>query len=156
MKKQKQKLLNDIQNELTIFRSKDVDQRILTVIKDSNVLPEPVIKNVTINDLHVIQAIGQEDVRISEIVSKLPLTQGAVSKIIAKLSKVNLIIKKHKPDNRKDTYVSLTDDGKKANRLHMEYHQKMNQKIQQLAMDFSKDELKTINDFLRNVNQMRE
>lgn len=90
----KQKLLNDIKNELTIFRSKDVDQRILTVIKDSNVLPEPVIKNVTINDLHVIQAIGQEDVRISEIVSKLPLTQGAVSKIIAKLSKVNLIIKK--------------------------------------------------------------
>lgn len=55
-----------------------------------------------INDLHILQIIGTAtNIRISDIADHVQLTQGAVSKIINKLSDDALILKKHRPTNKR-------------------------------------------------------
>jgi DNA-binding MarR family transcriptional regulator len=157
MNKMKKKVLVDaIKDELETFRSHDVDEQILSRIKNADLKSEMIANKLNINDLHILQIIGTAtNIRISDIADHVPLTQGAVSKIINKLSDDALILKKHRPTNKKDTYVELTDNGLKINDIHNHYHQKMDQQLIGFADEFSKDDLKVVDEFLKKINLIR-
>lgn len=150
-------LTNQIKAQLEVFRSHDIDQAILNQVKGTGLIDTKLASRLTINDLHVIQVVAHsEDAMISDVVTRLPLTQGAVSKIVNKLAKAGLLTKTHKSANKKETYIQLTSLAKKINAIHERYHQEMNDKLQELTDQFTPADLQIVRDFLAKLNELRQ
>lgn len=150
-------LTNQIKAQLEIFRSRDIDQVILNQVKGTGLIDTKLASRLTINDLHVIQVVAHsEDAMLSDIVAGLPLTQGAVSKIVNKLANARLLTKAHKPANKKETYLQLTSLAKKINAIHERYHQEMNDKLQELTDQFTLADLQVVREFLKKLNELRQ
>lgn len=149
--------IETIAAELETFRSHDIDETILEKIRETDVGDVNTRMGITINDLHVLSAVPQDgSAKIAEIVDSVPLTQGAVSKVLSKLTTKGLVSKFHQPNNKKDTFVQLTTAGEKVNQLHHEYHQAEAVKLEKLVAGYSKGELETIASFLVAINKIRQ
>lgn len=149
---------NQIQTQLEILKATDVETHLLAVIGRTPTVSihlQALVDEISVNDIHVIRAISQLDKpKIGEVVAEIELTQGAVSKIIKRLERFSLIEKYHLANNKKDTYLQLTDDGREVFELHQEYHQKLHQKLNQLADKYSSAEQAIILQFLTEYNQI--
>ncbi|AFR99487.1 MarR family winged helix-turn-helix transcriptional regulator [Lentilactobacillus buchneri] len=153
----KKNAIEQIKNQLEIFRSHDVDREILAAIRQNDRLNAALANGITINDLHIIRAAAAKDgVKISAIVDQVPMTQGAVSKAVNKLAERGLLQKSHHPDNRKDTFVELTAPGETINQIHSDYHRQEETKLAELADSYSKNELEMIAEFVTSLNQIRQ
>ncbi|EHO50548.1 MarR family winged helix-turn-helix transcriptional regulator [Lentilactobacillus kisonensis] len=150
-------LTNQIKAQLEIFRSRDIDQVILNQVKGTGLIDTKLASRLTINDLHVIQVVAHsEDAMLSDIVAGLPLTQGAVSKIVNKLATAGLLTKTHKSANKKETYIQLTRLATQINAIHEGYHQEMNDKLQGLTDQFTSADLQVVREFLEKLNKLRQ
>ncbi|GAA2969864.1 MarR family winged helix-turn-helix transcriptional regulator [Lentilactobacillus parakefiri] len=153
----KKNAIEQIKEQLEVFRSHDVDDDILTAIKAHAQLDPKLIAGLTINDLHILRAVGHSDgVKISAIVDQVPLTQGAVSKAVNKLTTKGLVHKFHQAGNRKDNFVALTAVGSVINQIHTDYHHREEALLQELAANYSKNDLETIAAFVSKLNQIRK
>jgi DNA-binding MarR family transcriptional regulator len=56
------------------------------------------------------------------------MTRGAISKITRKLIKKGIIESYQKPDNKKEIYFRLTEQGKVINKVHEELHKEFRER----------------------------
>ncbi|AZZ60231.1 MarR family transcriptional regulator [Oenococcus sp. UCMA 16435] len=150
--------LKRINHELRRYRNYDNTEKVRNyLLKNAVVDLSGLAKSLSISDLDVLSTIiRHHDSRISEIVKHLSFTQGAVSKIVNKLFRLQLIEKYHQGDNKKDTYLKGTRLGKKVHDLHAQYHQDMDQRLLDFSKAFSENELQLIGNFLASINDIRE
>ncbi|PDH95041.1 MarR family transcriptional regulator [Oenococcus oeni] len=148
-----------ISHELRRYRNYDNTEKVRNYLLEHTVsdgLAE-LLNSLSISDLDVLSTvIRHHDSRISEIVKHLSFTQGAVSKIVNKLFRLQLIEKYHLADNKKDTYLKGTETGEKIHLLHAEYHREMDQRLLNFSKGFSANELSLIGNFLASINDLRE
>ncbi|MFT8917533.1 MAG: winged helix DNA-binding protein [Oenococcus sp.] len=150
--------ISKIANELRRYRDHDVE----TKIKQYLLLQGPrdlssISGQLSLTDLEVLSEINPEgDSSLSQLVSTLALSQGAVSKVIAKLGRLSLLTKYHHADNKKESYVKLSASGKRIQQYHAAYHQMMDARTQHLAEKYTHDQLILIADFIERVNDLRE
>ncbi|MFT8324818.1 MarR family winged helix-turn-helix transcriptional regulator [Oenococcus sicerae] len=150
--------LQKINHELRRYRDYDNTKRIrLFLLKNDVTDLSRFAASLSISDLDVLSAVAHyRDSRISEIVDHLSLTQGAVSKIVNKLSGLRLIEKYHQPNNKKDTYLKVTTVGDRVHTLHAEYHKEMDQQLCDFSKHFTDEQLVLVGNFLSSVNHIRE
>ena len=119
-------------NELlvTLFRDvMDIEQKVIIT---------PEFKDITNNDMHVIEAIGiGEPKNMSSIARELSVTVGTLT--IAMNS-----------EDRRVVYISLSERGRKAYGHHARFHREM---IESLTSDLSEDEMQTLVKALMKLNQ---
>jgi DNA-binding MarR family transcriptional regulator len=83
--------------------------------------------NLTIAEIHLLEQVGYypEKCTISELASslkvKLPTVTVAVNKLVTK----NCLLKEKNPIDTRSINISLTETGKKINRVHIGFHKKM-------------------------------
>ncbi|KRK88330.1 MarR family winged helix-turn-helix transcriptional regulator [Lentilactobacillus sunkii] len=146
-----------IREQLEAFRTHDIDDHILELINQNQQIDSNTTAEMTINDLHVMRAVqSAEGIKISEIVEQVPLTQGAVSKVVNKLASKGLVEKFHQPTNKKESFVRLTETGKAINQIHTNYHLEEENQLEHLADHYSKDELEKFANFMSELNEIRE
>ena len=119
-------------NELlvTLFRDvMDIEQKVIIT---------PEFKDITNNDMHVIEAIG-----IGE-----PKNMSSIA--MNSLVKKGYVERSRGLEDRRVVYISLSERGRKAYGHHARFHREM---IESLTSDLSEDEMQTLVKALMKLNQ---
>lgn len=81
------------------------------------------------SEIHCIEAIGQNtDSNVTKLAESFYMTRGAISKLTKKLIKKGAIESYQKPDNKKEVYFRLTEQGQEIFDVHMELHNEFNER----------------------------
>ena len=99
----------------------------------------PEFRDITNNDMHVIEAVGIREPRI---------TVGTLTISINGLVKKGYVHRVRSDADRRVVLVSLTEKGEKAYHHHEKFHEDM---IQSLLKDLSEEETKTLVSALTNL-----
>lgn len=83
-------------------------------------------RDITNNDMHVIEAIGLgEDSNMSMVAKKLNITVGSLTTAMNSLVKKKYVKRERSETDRRVVYVRLTEKGQKAYLHHEDYHRQM-------------------------------
>ncbi|WP_251551600.1 MarR family transcriptional regulator [Neobacillus muris] len=87
------------------------------------------LKGYTPSEVHCIESIEKNrDANVTKLAESLYMTRGAISKLTKKLIKKGLIDSYQKPDNQKEIYFRLTDQGKVIYKIHEELHKEFQER----------------------------
>lgn len=124
-------------NELLV----DIFNDILTI--EQRALSEGEFKDLSITEIHTIEAIGMYDPRsMSEIANDLEITVGTLTTAINNLVKKGYVERKRMEEDRRVVLIQLTKRGKLAFRIHEKFHRDMIRETIQ-GMSESEEELLT-------------
>ena len=83
-------------------------------------------KDITNNDMHVIEAIGNaQPAKVSTVAKMLSVTQATVNISMNGLEKKGYINRERSTEDKRVVFVTLTPRGKKAYNHHRDFHRKM-------------------------------
>jgi len=83
-------------------------------------------KDISVNDMHVIEAIGIREPRNMSAVSRdLSVTVGTLTIAVNSLVKKGYVKRVRSEEDRRVVFISLTDKGEKAFYHHQNFHNKM-------------------------------
>ncbi len=95
-------------------------------------------KDISVNDMHIIEAVGISEPRTMTIISKhLGVTMGTLTVGINGLVKKGYIVRTRGEKDRRIVYASLTDKGIAAYNHHKNFHEEM---INHITADLTDDE----------------
>jgi DNA-binding MarR family transcriptional regulator len=107
-------------------------------------------KDITNNDMHIIEAIGiAEPRKMSDIAKRLNVTVGTLTTNMNSLEKKAYIIRQRSDTDKRVVLVTLTDKGKKAFFHHRDFHKKM---IKAIVGGLTEEEMKVMIKCLTNLN----
>ncbi len=110
----------------------------------------PEFKDITNNDMHVIEAIGiDEPKNMSSIAKKLSVTVGTLTIAMNSLVKKGYVERSRGLVDRRVVYISLSERGKKAYEHHARFHREM---IESLVSGLSETEMHTLVKALKKLN----
>lgn len=104
-------------------------------------------KDITNNDMHIIEAIGLSgENTMSVVAKKLGITAGSLTTAINSLVNKKYVSRQRSEEDRRVVYLRLTEKGEKAYRHHEEFHRQMtNAVVEKLDEDEIPVLLKTLN-----------
>lgn len=83
-------------------------------------------QDITINDMHVIEAIDIQEPRNSSTVArKLSITVGTLTKAIDRLTRNKYVLRQRSDEDKRLVLLSLTEKGKRAFLHHQNFHREM-------------------------------
>jgi len=83
-------------------------------------------KDITNNDMHIIEAVGIEEPRkVSEIAKRLGVTVGTLTINMNNLEKKDYIVRTRSEKDKRVVHITLTERGKKAFFHHRDFHLNM-------------------------------
>lgn len=109
-----------IVNELLVETFNDILQI------EQKALREGVLKDLSITEVHTIDAIGMYEYRtMTEVAQDLKITLGTLTIAINKLLKKGYVDRKRGEEDRRSVMAALTRKGKLAYRIHDRFHSEM-------------------------------
>lgn len=107
-------------------------------------------KEVTANDMHVIEAIGIDCPKNMTAVAKtLGVTTGTLTISVNSLVKKGYVNRVRSEEDRRVVLVSLSENGKKAYHHHQKFHEEM---IDAVVQRLTEEEKQVLEKALRNLN----
>lgn len=83
-------------------------------------------KDITNNDMHIIEAIGLDgDSTMSMVAKKMRITAGSLTTSINSLVKKGYVTRKRSEKDRRVVHIMLTEKGEKAYYHHKDFHIQM-------------------------------
>lgn len=111
-------------------------------------------KDITNNDMHIIEAIGiEEPRRMSDIAKRLNVTMGTLTTNMNSLEEKGYIIRERSKTDKRVVLIVLTPKGKKAFCHHRGFHRNM---IKAIVRGLDEDEMKVMIKCLLNLNEFFE
>lgn len=108
-------------------------------------------KNVTTNDMHVIEAIGPDSPRnMTAVARTLGVTTGTLTISVNSLVKKGFVDRVRSEEDRRVVLVSLSSKGKRAFRHHQRFHEEM---IDAVTGRLTEEEKEVLGKALRNLNE---
>lgn len=108
-------------------------------------------RDVTPNDIHVIEAIGMgEKKNMSTVAKALHVTTGTLTISINSLVKKNYVERVRSEEDRRVVLVSLTEKGRRAFLHHQQFHEKM---VNVIVEQLSEEEQQVLEKALMRINQ---
>jgi DNA-binding MarR family transcriptional regulator len=106
------------------------------------------------SEVHTLMAIGKNPgATVTDLAGFAGITKSAVSQMLNKLSRRNLIEKYHNPDNDKEILLRLTPRGRIAFLGHEQYHLKIHARIEQNLREMTDKEFRFLQDFFRVIEE---
>lgn len=119
-------------------------------IEEKAVITEE-FKDITNNDMHIIEAIGiEEPRRMSDIAKRLGVTMGTLTTNMNSLEDKGYIVRERSSADKRVVLVVLTPKGKRAFYHHRGFHQNM---IKSVVKGLDEDEMKVMIKCLMNLNE---
>lgn len=108
-------------------------------------------KNITNNDMHIIEAIGDKAAKnMSSIAKTLKVTVGTLTIAINSLVKKGYVNRIRSEKDKRVVLISLSELGKEAYEHHKNFHEKM---IRAMIEGLDEQETNTLVKALTNLNQ---
>ena len=90
---------------------------------------EDSLKGYKPSEVHCIEYIGRNlDSNVTKLAESFYMTRSAISKITKKLIEKGFIESYQKPDNKKEIYFKLTEQGKVIHKIHEELHKEFQER----------------------------
>lgn len=106
-------------------------------------------KDITNNDMHIIEAIGLDgDSTMSMVAKKMRITAGSLTTSINNLVKKGYVARKRSEKDRRVVYIMLTEKGEKAYHHHKEFHIQM---VNCATSNMNDQEIYNLLDLLQNL-----
>ena len=122
-------------------------QEILDI--ESKALITSEFKDISVNDMHIIEAIGEKEPKNMSTVAKImSVTVGTLTIAINSLVKKGYVHRERSEEDRRVALISLTEKGRKANAHHQKFHDGM---IQAVLKDLDEDQQKILVKSLMNL-----
>ena len=108
-----------------------LNELLVKLFRSINTIEEQAIrigayKDLTVNDMHVIEAIGMEYARnMTSVAKSLSVTTGTLTIAVNSLVKKAYVQRVRSEEDRRVVLISLTEKGKKAYVHHKRFHDKM-------------------------------
>lgn len=117
-------------------------------------------RDITNNDMHVIEAIGLEEGRnMSSVAKKLNITVGSLTTAINHLVKKQYVDRSRSEEDRRVVLIRLTEKGIAAFNHHAEYHRQMTEavleKLDEEDMLVLMKVLDALNEFFRGYGKQK-
>ena len=117
-------------------------------------------KNITNNDMHIMEAIGISEPRSMSVIAKqLQVTVGTLTVNMNSLEKKGYIIRERSTEDKRVVLVTLTEKGRKAFFHHRDFHKAM---IRSAIRGLEEDEMNALinclcklNDFFEDPNTIK-
>lgn len=107
-------------------------------------------KDVTTNDMHVIEAIGVGSPKnMTAVARELGVTTGTLTISVNSLVKKGFVDRVRSEEDRRVVLVSLSDKGKSAHERHRLFHEEM---IDAIVEQFTEEEKEILERTLKNLN----
>lgn len=130
-------------NELLVKLFHDI-----MTIEEKAIITEE-FKDITNNDMHVIEAIGNaQPVMVSAVARTLSVTQATVNISMNGLERKGYINRERSTEDKRVVFVTLTEKGKKAYNHHRDFHKKM---IHSIVDNMDDSEKEVMMKFLNNL-----
>ncbi len=112
--------------------------------------------DMTMNDMHIVEAIGTEKAKRSSDVAKLmSVTTGTLTRAVDGLVEHGYVVRTRSEKDKRVVFLTLTERGKRAYERHKQFHAEM---IANAKATLSEEELailiralKQLNDYFRNA-----
>lgn len=112
------------------------------------------LKGFTPSEIHCIEYVGRtKDVNVTELAEAFYMTRSAISKLTKKLIEKQLIERYQKPDNKKEMYFTLTEKGKKIDRIHKELHREFKERDRAVFEGTSIEQFEAMLHFSEEYNE---
>jgi DNA-binding MarR family transcriptional regulator len=106
------------------------------------------------SEIHTIMAIGKNpDINLTTLSRLLGISKSAISQMIGKLSRKNLVEKHRDPDNDKEVLVRLSPRGTIAYFGHEQHHAKTFARMQRQLGDLTGEQYALILRFLSAIEE---
>lgn len=107
-------------------------------------------KDITNNDMHVIEAVGVGEKRkMSEVAKRLSVTQGTLTINVTALENKGYVVRERSEKDKRVVYVTLTERGRKAFYHHRDFHKNM---IRSVVGDLDDDEKRLLYKCLKKLD----
>ena len=111
------------------------------------------IKCLTTTELHVIEAVGNDELTMNELSDKLGITMGTATVAVNKLNDKGFIKRERSSDDRRKVFVTLSKKGLEALKYHDLFHKTI---IAKITKDLTNGELEEFSSIfgklLKNLN----
>ncbi|GFH40438.1 MarR family transcriptional regulator [Lactococcus insecticola] len=108
----------------------------------------------SLSEISYIEYIAtHQDANVTRLANALYMTRGAISKITKKLQQKGIVASYQKPDNKKEIYFTLTDEGRRIDAIHNDLHDKFITSDKAVFEQFSSEALDTVIAFVTAYNQ---
>ena len=111
------------------------------------------IKCLTTTELHVIEAVGNDELTMNELSDKLGITMGTATVAVNKLNDKGFIKRERSSDDRRKVFVTLSKKGLEALKYHDLFHKTI---IAKITKDLTNNELEEFTSIfskiLKNLN----
>ena len=100
-------------------------------------------------EVHCIETIGRNaDSNVTKLAASFYVTRGAISKITQKLIKKGIIESYQRPDNKKEIYFRLTEQGNAINDIHAELHKEFQERDKVVFEQITEEQFDSILGFV--------
>lgn len=107
-------------------------------------------KELTMTDMHTIEAIGESDsINMTRLAKKIGITVGTLTIGINHLVKKGYAKRVRSEKDRRVVLISLTDKGRLAYRHHLDFHDRM---ISHIMQGLEEDELRVLQKALMKLD----
>lgn len=107
-------------------------------------------KNVTVNDMHVMEAIGKgEPKNMTSVAKSLAVTTGTLTISVNSLVKKGLVERVRSEKDRRVVLVSLSASGKEAYEYHQKFHKEM---VEAIVENLDEEQKKILAKALSNLS----
>ncbi|MBQ8821087.1 MAG: MarR family transcriptional regulator [Lachnospiraceae bacterium] len=124
-------------------------REIITI--EERAIKQSQFKDLTANDMHVMEAIGTDEAKnMSTVAKALSITTGTLTISVNGLVKKGYVERVRSDEDRRVVLVSLTPKGKQAHAQHAGFHNNM---IDAVAEGLNEEELEVLGKALANLNR---
>lgn len=125
--------LEEALNEILVVMFKDILE-----IEAKSLITEE-FKDISSNDMHIIEAIGVEEPKSMSAIAKLmSVTTGTLTKAMDALSEKGYVNRNRSKEDKRVVKICLTDKGRKAYYHHEQFHRQM---INHIMSELTEEEM---------------
>lgn len=115
---------------------------------------EDSLKDYKSSEVHYIEYIGRnEDSNVTKLAESLYMTRGAISKMAKKLIQKGLIESYQKPDNKKEIYFRLTEQGREVYKVHENLHNEFQKRDKAVFEDVTEEQFDSMLSFVNKYSR---
>src|SRR5690242_20522426 len=115
---------------------------------------EESLKGYKPSEVHYIECIGRNvDSNVTKLAESLYMTRGAISKMTKKLIEKGIIESYQKPDNKKEIYFRLTEQGKAINKVHEELHKEFQERDKAVFEQVTEEQFDSMLSFVEKYSR---
>jgi Transcriptional regulators len=140
----------------------NIDEQVISDFRDlynkmsflNRIKMEESLKGFKPSEVHCIESIGRNpDSNVTKLAETFYMTRGAISKLTKKLIEKGVIESYQRPDNKKEIYFRLTEQGKAIYETHEKMHNEYRERDKAIFEQVTEEQIQIMLGFMEKYSR---